>query len=125
METSADEKLVVPPVPERVEQPPARKLPRVQSMTPVSHHTVPLLGSVPTGETKEIQSSAARYQDDPGEGEYVPEHVTYSKDLLLKEIDNMTRRVRAEVLIPSVREKVIAKLAQTKEDILNAGRDRG
>ena len=37
----------------------------------------------------------------------------------------MTRRVRAEVPISSVREMVIGKLAQTKDGIVNAGRDRG
>ena len=107
------------------EHPPANKRPRVQSTTSVSHHTVPLPGSEPIGEAKEIQSSAARYQDDPGEGEYVPEHATYSKDRLIKEIDEMTRRVRSEIPVPSVREKVIKKLAQTKDDIINADRDRG
>ena len=93
---------------------------RVQSVKSVRQHTIPTPHSTATELFREpttLDDSANLYSVDPGEGEYVPEHKSYSQDQLRYEIEKLKERVIGEIAEPGIRMKVMASLKKASSAV--------
>ena len=98
---------------------------RVHSVKSVREHTIPPPHTTATnlfrGPTV-LDESAKSMSIDPGEGEYVPEHLAYSQDQLKSEIEVMKAKIARGIAEPNIREKVLEGLRKASSAI---GREVG
>ena len=100
--------------------PPKPALPKhVLSVKSLSEFKTASGAGVSDGPASGLETSASTYGNDPGEGLYVPEHVTYDKDRLVSDLKKMQARVAAEVSEPDLRNKVI-KVLKNGSDLINS-----
>ena len=94
---------------------------RVRSVKSVREHTIPLPHTSAATSFRDptlLDESAQSMAPYPGEGEFVPEHRSYSRDKLASDLRKMEQEAKS-VADPSIRDKVVSAIRKARSEASN------